>query len=71
MDRVVLRMGEMPQSVMLPACAREMSRFEARPAIWISVLDVAHEELAFATDASFELKKQPLVTLPLLASVIS
>lgn len=62
----------MPQAVMLLACAREMSRDASRAGFWARLLDVAHEELAFATEASSvsELKKQPLVTLPLLASVI-
>ena len=68
----MLRMGEMPQAVMLDACAREMSRVASRAGFRARLFDVAHEELAFATEGSSksELKKQPLVTLPLFASVI-
>lgn len=65
-------MGVMPQLIMLAACAKEMSRDASRAVFWAKLLGVAHEELAFATEgsSSFVLKKQPLVTLPLLASVI-
>ena len=67
-----MRIGEMPQVVMLLAWARDRSRDASRAAFWARLLEVAHEALALAIEASpwFELKMQPLVTLPLLESVI-
>lgn len=62
----------MPHAVMLLACVRDMSSDASRAGFWARLFDVAHEELAFATEASSAsgLKKQPLVTLPLLATVM-
>jgi hypothetical protein len=60
----------MPHAVKLLAWASDIAIGTSGAEFWARLEEVAHEELAFSRETSSGLKKQPLVTLPLLANVV-